>query len=148
MKKRKKLKEKMYNCKSCGEKEKVRFKTDFELCDNESKDPESKVSGYVQCDNCKAMSTWGINEKEAIKYWNRRTKTKIKPKDYKGFKPCPFCGETNSVSLGKYDFCDPFKNKNAKKYVAVCNFNDNGCGGSSGNAESINIALYNWNKRP
>jgi hypothetical protein len=60
--------------------------------------------------------------------------------------PCPFCGKTEPVRR-----CDNNEDDsnagNDLAYAVVCDFNLDGCGGSSGYAEKPSEAVRKWNER-
>lgn len=54
-------------------------------------------------------------------------------------KPCPFCGNT---AVDVKDDCYP-----APNYYVVCDYNDDGCGASSGFCRTEEEAIEVWNRR-
>ena len=65
-------------------------------------------------------------------------------------KPCPFCGGTNiSISNCKeLGGCENFGECEEDGYIsAVCDFNKDGCGASSGYYKTKTEAIAAWNRR-
>lgn len=60
----------------------------------------------------------------------------------KELKPCPFCGGKKLVITNCEDL-DTYGNN----YNICCDFNQGGCGASSGYRSSIKEAVELWNKR-
>lgn len=66
-------------------------------------------------------------------------------------KPCPFCGKTEIIVLDANDIseADPDDNRWEPDpcYAVVCDYNNGGCGATSGYRESIGQAADAWNQR-
>lgn len=54
-------------------------------------------------------------------------------------KPCPFCGKSTTLDL---DISELFSD-----YAIVCDYNEGGCGASSGYRDSEEKAVAIWNRR-
>ena len=52
-------------------------------------------------------------------------------------KPCPFCGNEQSV----------YMLKEGKNYAVICDYNWGGCGACGGYRETLKDAAEAWNKR-
>ena len=101
------------------------------------------------CHNCDFRTTKnGVkNCKEMVKIWANKDY-----KEFKEFKPCPFCSNTDSLVI---DSCVDLQNcENYRKcdeedlYMAVvCNVNLGGCGASGGFAKTREEAIAKWNRR-
>lgn len=59
-------------------------------------------------------------------------------------KPCPFCGGQNIVILKESQSLDDLS---FPLYALVCNWNNGGCGASSGNYPTVEEAIDAWNRR-
>lgn len=66
------------------------------------------------------------------------------------FKPCQFCGGKSIVitNCKELEACENFKECGNAEYVSVvCDFNQGGCGASSGYRPNIKEAIEAWNRR-
>ena len=61
-------------------------------------------------------------------------------------RPCPFCGSAVAPYVGKY-WNEATCNYEENQWHVVCNFNQSGCGGSSGVRDSEFRAIELWNRR-
>ena len=57
-------------------------------------------------------------------------------------KPCPFCGGEKLIITNGEDL-DAYGNN----YTVCCDFNQDGCGASSGYRQNIEEAIEVWNRR-
>ena len=66
-------------------------------------------------------------------------------------KPCPFCGKTEIVVLDANEIeesdADSERWVPDPCYAAVCSFNEQGCGATSGYRETPELAAEVWNQR-
>lgn len=58
-------------------------------------------------------------------------------------KPCPFCGESEPVRMMVRAGKDGWRNR----YFILCEYDNGGCGASSGWYHSKEEALESWNRR-
>jgi hypothetical protein len=59
---------------------------------------------------------------------------------------CPFCGSTTAPCVTRY-WNDAVGCYEEHQWQVICNFNDGGCGGSSGVRDSEPGAIDAWNRR-
>lgn len=60
-------------------------------------------------------------------------------------KPCPFCGGEKVVVLEEGGNSEIFEN--IRNYIICCDFNNGGCGATSGFRRTEEEAIEAWNKR-
>ena len=58
-------------------------------------------------------------------------------------KPCPFCGETESVRLMNRVGKDGWRDR----FYVLCEYDNGGCGAQSGWYHSVIEAVESWNQR-
>ena len=63
----------------------------------------------------------------------------------KELKICPFCGNEKVIVLEESGNSEIFEN--IRNYVICCDFNNGGCGATSGYRISEEEAIEAWNKR-
>ena len=64
-------------------------------------------------------------------------------------KPCPFCGQTETLEIGTFDELNSVETEEDgfENYAVCCSANNGGCGASSGYAENKELAICKWNER-
>ena len=66
-------------------------------------------------------------------------------------KPCPFCGKTVAKLSNCKDLedCENFEECGCDEimHTVVCNWNNGGCGASTGYRKTENEAIEAWNRR-
>lgn len=65
--------------------------------------------------------------------------------------PCPFCGKAEIVVLTSNDITEADRDDDRYEpdpsYAAVCDFNRDGCGATSGYRDTQELAAQAWNRR-
>lgn len=62
-------------------------------------------------------------------------------------KPCPCCGQQESVKIMKASEEESFDASNDDSYAIICDFTDGGCGCCGGHRLTLDEAIEVWNRR-